>query len=958
MVANVFDAAFYAAKNQDLGRAGLTTEAQLSQHFQQFGLAEGRAFSPYVDLKFYASCNPDLAAAGLTSNAQLYEHLTNFGIREKRVISPFVDLGFYDANNTDLAAAGLTNGEQLFEHLKQFGAREERRFSRNFSADVYFAENPDIEIFYNGDVEQSFRHLQLFGLDEGRRFASNFDASVYASSNPDLGVAGIRNVRDLLSHYIKFGRGEGRQGANVLIGGAGDILEGTNRQETFRLVGAGATINNFGIAANNTDTIEIFTSEPLTFLDGVSRFLPLIQNIEGGGVRLLSPTADGSATLTTNFATINGSGVTAGALANSPESFRFASAGNVVTEWNEITFDAARIAGVPPAASTRYFAIVQTAINDAVQGILDNPNRNTYLQSIGKVLPTLAAGIGRNDAVASIAAAAAAERALNRLFTDPDSPVIFNFPAGGGTPTARTFTPISDAAGTAQEIRTYFPRIFRDALEDTIRRFSGVGQATVDAARAFGESIGQAIIDERANDGAFRNETGQRVNPAALATEYLDGIESSENLNEIGGQDQQGVSPDNDASGGLLLNDGTVGRNTNGSNVTPGAAIKTRDSSGNIVINGTAATTPGAWRRAEDTLQANGQFAGLASIEVADINKAWVLPSTNFFNDNVLPPPALDSDRYRNDVAEVYAEGSILDLPQYGTNTQVSVANRTTTVNGETSFATGALGNATNDTNASDNPLFSAGAKAYRGGDFGITGSDGIGRTSEERTIIGHVWANAEGSYGPNYAWQKVAQQLAINNRTSLADTAYVFAAMDTALADGFINIWDIKWDEDYFWRPVSSVRNADELTATAGIDDNNWTPREGTPQHPCHPSGTSMTAGAASTILAEFYGDNQTFTVSADAHPNSGRLIGALNSLNNSRQLGANGPDIERVTRKYTSLSQAADESRISRIYAGAHFRFATENGVNMGEQVARYFLRHNPFVKNNTMSVPMTTP
>jgi Vanadium chloroperoxidase N-terminal domain len=955
MVANVFDAAFYAAKNQDLGRAGLTTEAQLSQHFQNFGLAEGRAFSPYVDLRFYASCNSDLAAAGLTSNAQLYEHLTNFGIREKRVISQFVDLGFYDANNPDLAVARLTNGEQLFDHLRQFGIREGRTFSRNFSDDVYFSENQDLAVAFNGDVQQGFGHLQLFGLDEGRRFASNFDARVYATTNTDLGAAGITSTRDLLSHYIKFGRNEGRQGAAVIIGGAGDILEGTSRQDTFRLVGAGATINNFSLTGN--DRVEIFSYEPTTFLDGVSRFLPLIQNIDGGA-RLLAPTPDGSATLTTNFATINGTGVNAGVLSNTPEAFRFVSAGNVVTEWNELTFDAARVAGVPPAASTRYFALVQTAINDAVQGVLNNPNRNTYLQSIGKVLPTLAAGVGRDDATASIAAAAAAERVLNRLFTDPDSPVVFNF--SGATPTARTFTPVSDAVGTAQEIRTYFPRIFADALEDTISRFSSVGQAAIAAARAFGESIGQAIIDERANDGAFRNAAGQRVNPAALATEYLDGIESQENLSEVGGQDQQGANaPQRDASGGSLLNDGTVGRKSDGTNyIGTGAAIKTRDSNGATVINGTAATTPGAWRRGEDTLGANGQFAGLASIEVADINKAWVLPSTNFFNDNVLPPPALDSDRYRNDVAEIYSEGSILDLPQYGTNTQVSVANRTTTVNGETSFATGALGAAINDTNASDNPLVGTGVKAYRGDDFGETGTDGIGRTSEERTIIGHVWANAEGTYGPNYAWQKVAQQLAINNGSSLADTAYVFAALDVALADGFINIWDIKWDEDYFWRPVSSVRNADELPTTAGIDDNSWTPREVTPQHPCHPSGTSMTAGVASTVLAEFYGNNQTFTVSADPHPSSTRLSLALTSLNGNAQLGANGPTLDRVTRKYTSLSQAADESRISRIYAGAHFRFATENGINMGEQVARYFLRHNPFVKNETMSVPMTNP
>lgn len=173
---------------------------------------------------------------------------------------------------------------------------------------------------------------------------------------------------------------------------------------------------------------------------------------------------------------------------------------------------------------------------------------------------------------------------------------------------------------------------------------------------------------------------------------------------------------------------------------------------------------------------------------------------------------------------------------------------------------------------------------------------------------------------------------------------------MNMALADGYANVWDINWDRDYFWRPVSSIRNADQLESTVDLDDNTWTPREITPQHPDHPSAASAVAGVASNILSSFYGDKQTFTVGADPNPNSERLLWALRSLNGNDLV--DGTPLEEVSRTYTSLSEAANEARTSRIYAGVHYRFATENGINLGEQVAQYYLRHNPFLISQTTS------
>ncbi|MUG92389.1 T9SS type A sorting domain-containing protein [Scytonema sp. UIC 10036] len=120
MSVNAFDVNFYRSANPDLKNL---TDAQALSHFQNFGLAENRLFSPLVDLSFYRASNSDLANF---SNQQAYDHLSNYGISQGRRFSPFFDLNFYRQNNADLAS--LSN-EQLFDHLRTSGLTEGRQAS-------------------------------------------------------------------------------------------------------------------------------------------------------------------------------------------------------------------------------------------------------------------------------------------------------------------------------------------------------------------------------------------------------------------------------------------------------------------------------------------------------------------------------------------------------------------------------------------------------------------------------------------------------------------------------------------------------------------------------------------------------------------------------------------------------------------------------------------------------------
>jgi hypothetical protein len=110
-----------------IGQATLTwqtsTTSDSFNHLQNNGVAEGRRFSPFVDLNFYRNANPDLTNL---SNEQAFTHLQTNGINEPRRFSPFVDLNFYLAANQDVAQAFGGNRQQAFTHLQTNGINEPR----------------------------------------------------------------------------------------------------------------------------------------------------------------------------------------------------------------------------------------------------------------------------------------------------------------------------------------------------------------------------------------------------------------------------------------------------------------------------------------------------------------------------------------------------------------------------------------------------------------------------------------------------------------------------------------------------------------------------------------------------------------------------------------------------------------------------------------------------------------
>ena len=137
-----------------------------------------------------------------------------------------------------------------------------------------------------------------------------------------------------------------------------------------------------------------------------------------------------------------------------------------------------------------------------------------------------------------------------------------------------------------------------------------------------------------------------------------------------------------------------------------------------------------------------------------------------------------------------------------------------------------------------------------------------------------------------------------------LLENARILAALNVAMADATIGCWDQKVKYN-FWRPITAIRES---------GDPAWTPLFVTPAHQDYPSGHSCLSGAATVILADEFGDRAPFTLRSDV------LVG--------------------VARTFHSFSEALENVKDARVFAGIHFRTACDDGTVLGKAVAQYLL------------------
>jgi hypothetical protein len=182
---------------------------------------------------------------------------------------------------------------------------------------------------------------------------------------------------------------------------------------------------------------------------------------------------------------------------------------------------------------------------------------------------------------------------------------------------------------------------------------------------------------------------------------------------------------------------------------------------------------------------------------------------------------------------------------------------------------------------------------------------------SAEETLYVRFWASAT----PPDFWDPLAITLSSERHFTLSENARLLALVNISVADALIGCWDTKYVYN-FWRPITAIQLAGTDGNSDTSPDASWTPLLPTPPFPDYTSAHSCVSAAATTVLANYFGEDTQFSVASD---------------------GMAG-----VVRYFSSFSAALEEIKNARVFAGIHFRTATDDGTALGKAVADYILSH----------------
>jgi hypothetical protein len=164
-------------------------------------------------------------------------------------------------------------------------------------------------------------------------------------------------------------------------------------------------------------------------------------------------------------------------------------------------------------------------------------------------------------------------------------------------------------------------------------------------------------------------------------------------------------------------------------------------------------------------------------------------------------------------------------------------------------------------------------------------------------------------AFGP---MQAGLRDLATRRAFTISDSARLFAAVETSLADGIGSTWNAKLFY-HWWRPITAIREAD----TDGNDDTagvpGWTPFLVTPPYPDYPSGLCTAISAVTTALSRVDGGVDLYVTS----PTAG-------------------------LRHYVSAATMEEDCVDARVWSGIHFRTADEVAVTIGTSAANWVIDH----------------
>lgn len=152
---------------------------------------------------------------------------------------------------------------------------------------------------------------------------------------------------------------------------------------------------------------------------------------------------------------------------------------------------------------------------------------------------------------------------------------------------------------------------------------------------------------------------------------------------------------------------------------------------------------------------------------------------------------------------------------------------------------------------------------------------------TQETRSIANFWQDGLGTYTPPGHWNRIANEILIEENYNPLRTTRTLAYMNMAIMDGGISCWDAKYYYHYP-RPIQLIPDFETIA--------------GTPNFPSYTSGHSVFSAAAATVLAYIFPE------------------------------------------RANTLNGWAEEAAISRVYGGIHWTWDATVGTEQGQNVANY--------------------
>ena len=199
-----------------------------------------------------------------------------------------------------------------------------------------------------------------------------------------------------------------------------------------------------------------------------------------------------------------------------------------------------------------------------------------------------------------------------------------------------------------------------------------------------------------------------------------------------------------------------------------------------------------------------------------------------------------------------------------------------------------------------------------------LGGKDSTIRTPDQSEIA-LFWEDGPWGLTPPGHMLFIAIQVLQNRQFGFLEMARAFALLGMTQCDSAISAWDSKYTHDII-RPETAIRHRAPKFGNPSPEvrlQKNWQSYIPTPEFPAYTSGHSTFGAAGAKLIALLYGSDQV----SFSHESPDQVI---------------WPTLKGKRRSWTSLSQAAEENGLSRLYGGVHWQLDHDQAMIAGKNIA----------------------